>query len=1337
MNRTSDLKRLVPLMIFGGLLIGSSSIAAPTIFDQDVEILESDISGVTFRYLAPDPSINRFIDGQTGFYSLQIPRTAQKGSDGEVDIPVKIVPLAIPPGAKPLIKVLDSGYQPVPFKKIAPYFSRSTSEAFQEAYLSPAAENPKLPPQQPYLEKVSQVRGLNVVRVAIPTALYSMQPENLSLLKSMTVRVEFEPVQGGALMGYRNPGPVFDRIFNRTVANYDAGKEWYEPRGGSTFSPTTAASVFDSASTWIRIELSSDGIYGFGWTHFNIAGVNPADVDPANIRVFYGGGRELPVPNSQPRPQLKEIPIEIIGGGDGTFDNGDFVVFYADAVDSWQYSSQFGRYLSYRNHYTDKNVYWLTIDGNFSSPPRRLAITNGSPIGIPDMSVETYTAVFHREQEMVFRSNTGGIVDYFDWYWGLNRDFATSIQVYDLVPGATTKVVVRHQAGNPTLVVNGSPPLDPQTYQTYSTYYSTNFNNGANTLQLQSQTDFYLDYIDVEYSRWLKVIDGSLLFAQPDTFGVIRYNLTEVSGPLVLLDISDVGSPVKITGGNFSGSTFVFQDTVSAASHKRYYVSSQARLKSPGSVSLYQIDDLLDPDLPQNNAQEIVVAYDAFYDQAIRFANFRTQSYGLETRVVKLSDIYNQFSYGLPDPTAIRDFLRYTYLNWPEPAPSFALLLGDGNYDYRNNLGNNIRNYVPPFENTQWMTDEHFIYFGNEGYLDSDSDYFPDMVIGRVSARSAQEAEDFVDKTIDYDSNPELGPWRDRIISVADDNLHPIPPRFDVSETFHTDQAEVLANNHVPPKFEITKLYLVEYLMGTGGEKPEAREAFISAFNQGALLVNWIGHGSANLWADERVFRRIQDIPRLANGKRLPLVFTASCSIGKFDFPSPECMAEDFLRGRTNGTIAVISATRDVFAAPNAQLNNYLFDQLLYEDSAGMGESLYMAKFLRAGGRPDSQVLFNDRSYMVFGDPAQLLQYPKYRVRVVSAPDSLVALSVDSLSGEIVDAQGTVQSSFNGTVWVTVKDGSVRREVMLRDRFNNPLGSFLAFKGSGSSIFIGPADVTNGTFTSRFFIPKDISYGSQGARIYAYASNGSIDALGVEDSIRVSGSLPSIQDTIGPSVSLFTDGRPFANGVTMVASGFTLGAELFDAHGINITGQLGHSIVIGVDDGEVYEADVTGYFRYDQGAYQSGRLDYRLPELPLGEHEFSLKAWDNFNNSTLIRARIEIVATGDLELTDVMNYPNPVKAGDNATAFQYCLNSDVDKVSIRIFTESGRKIKTIDLTSQDMTHMDCNQYDWNLLDADGDNIANGIYLYKISAERQGGDGRKESTDKTGKLVILR
>jgi hypothetical protein len=1319
------------------LLAGSSFADNELTFDSDVEILNSDNTGITIKYTVPDPQFDDFEVGAEKYQSLEISRTAQVRVEGQALIPQKIVPVGIPPGIKPTINVIDRHYSDVPFREITPFFARADEEEYEEVYSSEAARNPQMPPSEPYILSVDDIRGLNIARISIPTARYSKSNRVLSVLKSITLRVDFGVNGDLGTVSYRNPGKVFDRIFKNIVANYDIAKNWFLPRHPARPAlATSTTSPFDSASTWVRIELSAEGIYRIGWLEFNSIDIDPLTIDPDQVRVFNGGGRELPVDNDIPRPELTEIPITILGGDDGQFDNGDYIVFYANSVDSWEYSDYHNRYQHYRNHYSDKNVYWLTFDGFFGDPPLRFNEIDGSTAGSYDLSVVDFNSKYQKEVEYIFwRSRPASAIhDYFNWYWGFGSSFETSTQLTDVVSAGEATVYIRHRSGLPQLIINNGEVLsnvsfvDSSSYR-YSTFVTDDLSDGLNQIEIVDANSFYLDNIEIHYPRWLRAVDGNLRFSQPEAVGTIRYNLTNVTGPYLLLDITDALSPEMITGGQLSGEDLVFHNVSDSGSHKEFYISTIGRLKSPGSISQYVPDNLRDVTSPENSSDIIIVAYDSFVEQAQRLKELRLDEYNLTTRIVRISDIYNQFSWGLEDPVAIRDFLKFAYENWQAPAPSFATLLGDGHYDYRRNLGAGNFNFVPPFENTLVITDEAFVYFGESGYLDSDTNNVPDMMIGRIPANSVEDAEEMIDKFYNYDSNPDLSPWRNKVVVVADDNLH--PPRY-ITEIYHTDQAERLANLHVPNRFEVSKIYLVEFPLRAGGEKPEAREALIGAFNSGSLIIDWIGHGSPGLWADEHIFRRSQDLPRLNNARRLPLIYTASCSIGFFDDPSYESFAEELLRTNQRGGIAVISATREVTAGANAALNEKVYDLLLGSDSVGIGEALYTAKYLR-----HVPTASNDRSYILFGDPSQILQFPKFDVQFSSTPDSLVALNVGSVSGQITDNDNNVMSNFNGTAWVTVKDATIDRNVVLRDRNNNPINLTVDFKAPGPTIFFGPVDVVNGQFTSQFFIPKDVSYGSQGAKIYIYGENDSFDAAGVVDSLLVSGSVPTIADSTGPSINLLVDGRSFGSGITMVPESFTLGGEIHDEHGVNITGQLGHGIVVKVDNGEVYEADVTDEFVYDRGEYTSGIFEAGMVSLPLGEHEFSVKAWDNFNNSTLITKRIEVVAMDGLQLSDVMNYPNPIKNENGITTFQYCLNNPADRVKISIFTESGRKIKAFDLVSAQYTGMDCSYVDWDLRDADGDELANGIYLYKISAEGKDTNGKQMTTEEVGKLAILR
>lgn len=1321
---------ILAVLVFAGSSFADNELT----FDSDVRIIKSDNSGITVSYIVPDPQFTDFQVKDRKFENLEMPRTAQIRTEGQVLVPAKIIPVGLPSADKPAITVLDAQYSDVAFRELAPFFARGTEKEYEEAYSSDKALSPDIPQSAPYILSVDNIRGLNIARIAIPTARYSKTGRSLSILKSVTLRVDF--TRGGITAGeYKDPGRIYGKTLGKMVANYDIAKNWFMVPAQPA-SAALAASPFDSASTWIRIELTAEGIYKIGWLELNSIDIDPLTIDPAQVRVFYGGGRELPISNSDPVPELTEIPITVLGGDDGQFDNGDYIVFYANSVDSWQYSNYHNRFLHYRNHYTDKNVYWLTFDGFFNNPPLRFQSVDGSPNGAYDMSVVDFNCDYQKEIEWIFWRNTpnSAIHDYFDWYWGYGSSFETTVQLPDVVSAGDAMVYVRHRSGIPQIRVNNGSPLtnvafiDSASYR-YSTFSTNALTDGINQIEVLGATDFYLDNIEIHYPRWLRVVDGNLRFNQPSSGGVIRYNLTDVSGSYLLLDITDPFSPSKITGAELTDGNLVFHNTADADSHKVFYISTISRLKSPGNVSQYEMDNIRDTSAPENRADIVLVTYDGFMNQAERLKDLRQTKYGLSTRIVKISDIYNQFSWGLTDPVAIRDFLKFAYENWPAPAPTFVTLLGDGHYDYRRNLAPPNHNFVPPFENATVMSDENFVYFGAIGYLDSDTNSVPDMMIGRIPAKSEDDAREMIDKFYNYDGNPDLAPWKDRVVIVADDNLH---PPLSITETYHTTQAENLANNHVPDRFEVSKIYLIEYPLRTGGEKPEAREALIGAFNQGSLIIDWIGHGSPGLWADEHIFRRTQDIPRLTNARRLPLIYTASCSIGFFDDPAFESFAEELLRTNYRGGIAVISATREVLATPNAQLNSLVFDLLLGSDSVGIGAALYTAKYLRSVPTTN-----NDRSYLLLGDPSQILQFPKFDVQFSDQPDSIVALSVGSVAGDLTDNNGNIQNNFNGTAWITVKDGTINRNVVLRDRNNNPLDISVNILLPGPTIFYGPVDVVNGHFTSQFFIPKDISYGSQGAKIYIYAENGLIDAEGVVDSILVSGSVPSVVDSTGPDINLLADGRYFESGITMVPQNFTLGGEISDEHGVNITGQLGHGIVVKIDDGETFEEDVTSDFRFNRGEYTGGSFEAPIQDLPLGEHELSIKAWDNFNNSTLINRRIEVVATDKLEISEVMNYPNPIRNGDGLTTFQYCLNNPVDRVKISVFTESGRKIKSFDLTSSQYTGIDCSYVDWNLKDADGDDLANGIYIYKITAEGRDAGGGTMKSDDVKKLVILR
>jgi hypothetical protein len=177
--------------------------------------------------------------------------------------------------------------------------------------------------------------------------------------------------------------------------------------------------------------------------------------------------------------------------------------------------------------------------------------------------------------------------------------------------------------------------------------------------------------------------------------------------------------------------------------------------------------------------------------------------------------------------------------------------------------------------------------------------------------------------------------------------------------------------------------------------------------------------------------------------------------------------------------------------------------------------------------------------------------------------------------------------------------------------------------------------------------------------------------------------------------------------------------------GVNITGEIGHKITLTLDGRSEDIIDVTDLFNYDSGSYTTGTLLYPLGALTEEKHTIEIKAWDKLNNSSTATAQFVVRAGNRLSLINVMNYPNPFR---NRTTFTFVMGPGDAEVRIKIFTLSGRLIRTLESAGFD----GFNQVEWDGRDADGDQLANGVYLYKIIATQRLGDEvrRAEAIDKT-------
>ncbi len=870
------------------------------------------------------------------------------------------------------------------------------------------------------------------------------------------------------------------------------------------------------------------------------------------------------------------------------------------------------------------------------------------------------------------------------------------------------------------LFVNGISGLDKFCKQHGGcTYKSTSFIDGSNSINMNLMyfdlAPPYFNYLELAYTSYNQPVNNQLDITLGQLSGTAEIEVVNnfASNPLIF-DISNPTQPRELLIPSY-GANFSFYDTLSLTKYSRYFLMPVAQSLIPFAVTSVTTDDLYSSN---EQIDLLIIAPDFLQASLSDYISYRRND-GYTIRSVSVDDIMDNFGFGLYDPTAIRDFLKNAYETYPEPKPSAVLFVGDASYDFLNNLSTNMPNYVPAFthriDNTS--SDDNYVYFGDFGLVDADTslnsspfDKGFDMMTARWPIRTSSDVRTITEKIKTYESANSFGNWRNNIALVADDEFGNTD-----NEYLHTTQIETLEINYLPNTYNREKIYLWEYPF-VNGEKPEVNKKIVQAFNNGALLVNYVGHGNPDVWAHENVFNRSSDLPNLDNISKLPLVVAASCAIGFYDDPLREGMAEELLAMSSGGAIGVISATRLVYSADNAEFNKIIFDKLFSNNSLSICEALYTAKVERQylGGIP--RPVINDRNYLLFGGPFVKIAKPKYEIEFITRPDSLVALGQTVVSGRVIDFDST-QIMENGKIEISVLDSERNK------RYHT-----INYAVNGPTIYRGSATITNGLFDFKFVAPLDIGLGGEGAQISVYASFASVDATGIIDSISISDSIATTSDSLGPEIDItFSEHDSFSSG-DIIGQGETMLVQFSDESGINLAGGLGHGITLEIDGQSEKLQNLTSYFSYDQDSFNKGSLEFPIDGLGNGVHTFKVKAWDNANNFAKIEFQVEIATSSSLKIVNLLNYPNPMR---ESTRFSFNLTQAVDDFVLDIFTLSGKKIKTFTRKYLEASYFD--DIVWYGDDVDGDRVATEVYIYKATAYPSGGG---EVVELFGKIILV-
>jgi hypothetical protein len=1322
---------------------------------QAVKVLQASEQAIQIEFIPQyhSPRIIKANDTEFVEYdfdesvSLASPRDA-----GAPELKYKQEPLGFQAKEGNVVQVVAADYEEIPNVLLKPTPTLHTKDEMlvvKEYAINPVryAENRFLPGSIAELSPVSHVRSMFIGGVKFFPLQYNPLTKTLRKYSRIVVEVVYQP---STVPRIRTGDAA---MFHGALLNFAQAKQWMygSPRAAS--SPAGTPSVL-STGRWYRLTVAEEGMYALDASWFTANGISLTGVNPKTIEIYGNSGEELPENVAAPRPvDLVENAIYVEGEENDRWDPTDRVIFYGRGVQGIKYDPNAKTIRHYIHHYGRLNYYWL-----------RFGVRNGKRMAVQQSLQDPPTVVPNKFLDAVFvEPDTFNILKSGKHWFSnplspggsfvralpLRGMIATEPRLYRYSLAASfnhssTFTVREHDQIIGVHAFSAPDILSESTLGRLTVYeVSGTFPVTNNTSQIRFEFNSpnsgavgYFDWLDIVYWRTFAPDNGNALrFRSPDTNGVVEYQLGQFSGAAAVFNVTDYANVKRVS---WAGGSFRAAETRGNVSE--YAAASNGGYRTPLAVTNIPNQDLRGI---TQRVDFIIVTSPEYMNAANRLkAHRESPAHGnLRTLIADVNLIYNEFGGGIPDVTAIRDFLKYAYENYGTDStrPRFVLFLGQGSYDYKGVFGKT--SYVPT-----WQTDESFDDISSAATDDyyvrfSPNSAMPHLVSGRLNARSTQQADFLVDRIIAYDTRSDRGEWKLRGVFVADDGQGEF-----WEGDLHTSQAEIVAELSTPDVFEKVKIYTEEYTTvqsSQGRRKPTAYQEIIDQINRGALFINFTGHGNPVVWTHESVFSVPTSIPLLTNANRLSYFFAATCNFSQFDDPSRQTGSEQLMMRVSGGAIGVISATRKVYSQQNFALNREIFNSMFRTEGGNLivdrvATGLFLAKV--AGGSGD---VANDEKYFVLGDPTMQLQFPRRRVVVDQineepvdtvggleriSPIQLKALAHTTMRGTVRTDAGVIDSSVSGRMTIVVKDATQRVRIPT-------FGSF-SYRSAGATIFKGENSVSRGRFNANFIVPKDISYADSTTRgrVVAYFSNGSNDGAGYTSKIWIGGSDSTAQaDSVGPSLKIYL-GNSYESSLSfrpgdVVNDKPTLYVDLVDSSGINTsTSGIGHRIEAWINENP-QGIDLTNFYTSKLDNFQAGTVTYPLRDLPNGRNTIRVRGWDTYNNARTAETFFEVLSSDKLAVVEVMNFPNPFS---KTTAFTFKHNQAVPvSATVKVYTLAGRLIQTIEHPIANDPFVSIS---WDGRDRDGDEIANGVYLYKLHVRTL--DGRFNS-EVLGKLAIAK
>lgn len=1093
-----------------------------------------------------------------------------------------------------------------------------------------------------------------------------------------------------------------------------------------------------SSGKWVRVRVDKTGMQII--TAAQLKNYGFSDISKVNV-YGYGGRLISELLNDK---QIDDLPIQPCI----RTDRG--IMFFGVNSVRWQRTSNSPRattptFYHEIHAYEDASYYYLSDRvADDVQIEKSAAVEPGAEI------VNTFIERQLHEQELAYPTlgATGRQV--------LGEDFRTTTQrtfpftladnVGDVVK-IETRFVARSSASSSYSVRAGGKTLGSSTIpgsadkNDYATGVKSNYTLSGIDNKLDVTVDFKasgqlyfanLDYIKVEYMRDLRLADGQLYFYVPS----VSHSTVEISGCSAetrIWDVTDAAAPKEV---EFTLSGDVARFGQENNIYREYVAFDASKVAtapvSAGSVANQDIHSLPTPDM-------LIIAPQPFIAQAERVAEMRRRVDGFVVHVLTPAQLYNEFSSGTRDVSAFRKALKMWYDRGDDNGHSIRYCLIFGRPTFDNKMVGSAKGgveRVPIWQKSPDRTskqgfnattrESHTSSYSTDDIIgmleDTKGSTFSitaakvNVSVGRMPVKTVAEATTAVDKLIKYVEQPVHGSWRNSILMIADDQNNG-------EHALQTNRFyDGVTADAVGASYDIERLMFDNYPIvpsSTGMTYPGPRARFQEKLAEGAMLMVYIGHGCATSLSHEGFFTW-NDIISMNNSK-LPIFFTFTCEFGPWEEENVTA-AEEVWLNPTSGFIALLTTSRTVLISSNGTFTRMMGPGMLARDEKGNQKRLGDVYRLAKNKVTDD----NKLRYTIIGDPALRFPGPQADavvdkidgVDLASAGENLPELKARGraeVEGRIVDIDGNTDTSFNGTIELSLYDAE-----KVVTTLGNIDGEPVTYNDRTTRLFRCTARVDSGYWKTSVLLPVDIenNYSPGKIVLYAYSDKG-LEANGHTDKFYVYGFDENAPEDIqGPEIKRFTlNSDAFRDGGAVSSTPLVL-ADLTDDSGINISSLgIGHSMSLTLDGKREY-SDVANYFVPTNGDPTSGSISYLMPQIEPGDHTLDLQVWDNAGNSSKATLRFSVGAHGNTVIYGLTTDKNPA-----STSVVFMLTAEQPEPGteciLEVFDLSGRKIWSHTNTISGVADSNV-QVKWDLRDSSGHRIPRGIYLYRATVKNSKG-----------------